>query len=85
MADNTGAATHLGELNNLERMYRALYEAAAKLHREEDYAKSDTMLEKLLLNEDLPIILEARCHMLLGTSDTGMSCVSTGCRYIQFH
>lgn len=72
MADEPIMPEHLKHLNNVDGVFRSLYNAVVKLHREEDYARSDHTLEKRLLNPGLPIILQARCHVFLATCDTDL-------------
>jgi hypothetical protein len=40
-------------------------------HRRGEYARRDIKLQELLLNADLRIIIEARCRLLLATTDDG--------------
>ena len=57
------------ELNKPKNAYRALCEVAVERHRHGEYAGSNIMLQNLLLNADLPIIIQAYRHMLLATTN----------------
>ncbi|KJX97624.1 hypothetical protein TI39_contig476g00010 [Zymoseptoria brevis] len=56
------------ELSEKARMYEGLYNAMMTRYFDDDFAACDRIAESLLRNADLPVIIRARCYMLLSTA-----------------
>lgn len=69
--DQTMEEVNLNALSEKAKAYMGLYNVMMEHYRAEEYVKSDEMAENLLMNADIPVIIEARCHMILATSDNG--------------
>lgn len=58
----------MADLDQKARMYEGLYNAMMEHYFADDFEACDRMANSLLSKAELPVIIRARCYMMLGTA-----------------